>query len=341
MGRAGNSVKEVAEEMVQEAIELSELEMQKLITPSAEEVRRAAQELVDCATALQEKNSQSLLDNMNLDNEAKVLKFSTKMVQQKEEFTDLMRKVLEFQNISNRFLGQQVQMTFVDISRSGHVTLYAVDNTVEELALDRASTSHGGGITGRYKRRTIIKAAQQIVNSKYNEQSLQDTFSEVYSRYKISKNLIRKLRGAAYILWKERGKWDGVWISGAGPLGEAYVNFFVNEYIFGSSMEKNVKDYMLNGKYGAVKADNASGLLQGDVTKGSLEFGVKINGATALGYVDIIKYAKELLEASDVKNFLLGLKQKLASEGVNNMVKPLENRIDEDVDQLIETLMKR
>ena len=67
---------------------------------------------------------------------------------------------------------------------------------------------------------------------------------------------------------------------------------------------------MLNGKYGAVKADNASGLLQGDVTKGSLEFGVKINGATALGYVDIIKYAKELLEVSDVKNFLLGLKQK-------------------------------
>lgn len=342
MGRAENSVKEIAEEMVQEAIELSELEMQKLIIPSADEVRRAAQELVDYATYLQEKNSQSLLDNMNLDTEAKVLKFSTKMVQQREEFTDLMQRVLDFQNISNRFLGQQVQMTFVDINdRTGHVTLYAVDNTVEDLSLDRASKSHGGGITGRYKKNTISKVAKTIVNSKYNEQSLQSTFSEVYSRYRISKNLLRKLRGAAYILWKERGKWDGVWISGAGPLGEAYVNFFVNEYVFGSSIEKNVEDYMLNGKYGAVKADNASGLLQGDVTKGSLEFGVKINGATALGYVDIIKYAKELLEVSDVKNFLLGLKQKLESEGVGNMVKPLEHRIDEDVDQLIEALMKR
>lgn len=342
MGRAENSVKEIAEEMVDNAIELSALEMQKLIMPSAEEVRRAAQELVDYATYLQEKNSQSLLDNMNLDTEAKVLKFSTKMVQKREEFTDLMQRVLDFQNISNRFLGQQVQMTFVDINdRTGHVTLYAVDNSIEDLSLDRASTSHGGGITGRYKRNTITKVAKAIVNSRYDEQSLQSTFSEVYSRYKISKNLLRKLRGAAYILWKERGKWDGAWISGAGPLGEAYVNFFVNEYIFGSSMEKNVEDYMLNGKYGAVKADNASGLLQGDVTKGSLEFGVKINGATALGYVDIIKYAKELLEASDVKNFLLGLKQKLESEGVNNMVKPLEHHIDEDINQLIEALTQK
>ena len=342
MGGAESTVKEIAEEMVNNAIELSELEMQKIIMPTAEEVRSAAQDLVNYATYLQEKNSPSLLENIKLDSEIKVLKFSTKMVQRREEFTDLMQKVLNFQNIINNFLGQRVQMTFVDINnKTGKVTLYAIDNSIEDLSLDKASSSHGGGITGRYKRSVIKKVAKTIVNSKYNEESLQNTFSEVYSRYQISKNLLRKLKGAAYILWKQHGVWDGVWISGAGPLGEAYVNFFVNEYIFGSPIEENVKDYMLNSKYGAVKADNASGLLQGDVTKGSLEFGVKINGATALGYVDIIKYAKELLEASDVKNFLLGLKQKLENEGVNNMVKPLEQIYDEEINQLINTLEEK
>ena len=66
-----------------------------------------------------------------------------------------------------------------------------------------------------------------------------------------------------------------------------------------------------------------------------------MNGDSNKALDDIIKYAKELLEASDVKNFLLGLKQKLESEGVNNMVKPLEHRIDEDINQLIEALEKK
>ena len=335
-------IENIADEIVDEAIELSALAAQEIIAPTENEVRLAAQDLVNEAERLM-KNS---TDNQKNYQDAKkgelnsVLKFSTKMVQSREDFKILMQKVLDFQNIANAFLGQKVQMTFVSITpKTGKVTLYAIENSVEDIKMDRASKSHGGNITGRYNNSMIKKLGREIINSNYDASSLESTFSEVYRRYRISKGIL-KLRGAAYILWKEND-WDGVWISGAGPLGEAYVNFFVNEYKFSGMMETSVKTYMMDETYGAVLADNASGFLQGDVTKGALEFGVKINGATALGYVDIVNYAKELLESTNIKDFLLSLKKQLNEKGSKNMVKPLGNILETEAKALIDPLSNK
>ena len=332
----------VAQEAVDNAVELAALEFEDFIRPSAEEVRAAARELIAYTEELRAKSATnaSALEEIKSESPSAALKFSKKMVETKEEFKKLMGKVLDFQNISNEFLGQKVQMTFVSIApKTGKVTLYAVDNSVEDIGLDRASKSHGGDITGRYKQGLIKKVAKQIVNSQYDSSSLDSTFAETYERYKISKARL-KLKGAAYILWKENG-WDGAWISGAGPLGEAFVNFFVNEYKFNGMMETNVKDFMMNNQYGAVLADNASGFLQGDVTKGALEFGVKINSATALGYMDIIGYAQDLLNTADVEQYLLALKETLREKGVSNMVRPLENVLNEEAESLLAPLEER
>jgi hypothetical protein len=73
-----------------------------------------------------------------------------------------------------------------------------------------------------------------MINSSYNDNekaTLDRTFQEVWQRYRISKNKIQ-LGGAAYIIWYLSTSPDGVWISGAGPLGEAYVAFFINNYVF-------------------------------------------------------------------------------------------------------------
>ena len=128
--------------------------------------------------------------------------------------------------------------------------------------------------------------------------------------------------GAAYILWKEGSNWDGRWISGAGPLGEAYVAFFINEFVFPKQIEKAVKTYIINEKMGVAAVDNASGLLKGDVEKGVLQLGVKARGAQALGYTEIIKYAEELLKETNVETYLQGLKEKL-DKGTPNAVKEL------------------
>jgi len=328
----------VAQEAVNAAIDLAVQDFATQATPTAEQVKATAASLIQFTEVLHAKYKNNVVEMQGIkDNIESAMKFSKKMVQTREDFKALMERVLEFQNISNAFLGQQVQMTFVSIApRTGRVTLYAVDNSIEDLTLDQASKSHGGGTTGRYGQGRIKKMAQEIVNSKYDSSSLESTFGEVYNRYKISKNRL-KLKGAAYILWKNP-EWDGVWISGAGPLGEAYVNFFINEYKFMQMMEGNVQDFMTNPNYGAQLADNASGFLQGDVTKGAIEFGVKINGATALGYMDIIQYARELLDASDIRQYLEGLKQILHEKGVSNMVRPLEGVLNEEVQQLLEPL---
>jgi len=330
-----------AKEIVNSTVELAALEAQEVIRPSAEQVKQAARDLIAVTEEIRLKaqSNMSYLENVKAgEDDGAAYKFSKKMVTQKEDFKMLMEKVLNFQNMANAFLGQKVQMTFVAISSKGEAKLYAVENSIEDIALDKAAESRGGDWRGRYRQGLIKKVAQQIVNSNYDSNSLDNTFQNVYTRYKISKNRL-KLLGAAYILWKDP-KWEGVWISGAGPLGEAYVNFFVNEIFFNSGIEKNVKNFMLDNKYGAVKADNASGFLQGDVTKGALEFGVKINAATAMGYMEIIQYAEDLLESTDIEKFLLDLKRNLAEKGANNMVKPINNILNEEVQNQLNPIMQ-
>lgn len=317
------------------------------LRPTAQQVRDAAQELINYASSLQAMYGLTVADQLttlNTSSEAAVLNFSKKYIKEKVEYQQLMTHVFNFQNLANEFLGQKIVMTFVAISpSSGKVTLYNMDNSIEDLTLDKAAQSRGGHITGRISSLSKIKnASKDIINTGYNENDknrLDQTFQEVWQRYRISKNKL-KLGGAAYILWY-LGTWDGVWISGAGPLGEAYVAFFVNNYLFSNKIEPNVRDFMLNPQYGSVKADNASGFLKGDIVKDAAQFGVKIKGAQPMSYMEVIKYAQELLEASDVETYLRGLQTKLESEGEQNMVKPLANFAQESYKILLEDIQSR
>ena len=337
----------ISDEVVDIGIDEATSAMQQEIRPTAEQVKQAARELVNYATILQAKNGSlaGQMSTLNTENEYAVLNFSKKMVKAENEFKELMERMLEFQNLANEFLGQQVIMTFVYISPTeGNVDLFNIDNSVEHLTVDRASKSHGGTYSGRYSTLSkLLKDARRITNSNYNEtdkKTLDNTFQEVWQRYRISKSII-KSGGAAYILWKI-GDWDGRWISGAGPLGEAYVNFFMNEYVFTNQIESAVADFMTNKAMGAELADNASGFLQGDVTKGSYEMGVKIQSATAMGYTEVIRYASELLQDGvDVEQFLLNLKEELREKGKRNMVKTLEEKTHKKLDKLMDEMEER
>ena len=58
-------------------------------------------------------------------------------------------------------------MTFVAISpSSGKVTLYNMDNSIEDLTLDKAAQSRGGYITGRISSLSKIKNASKDISSK-------------------------------------------------------------------------------------------------------------------------------------------------------------------------------
>ena len=106
-------------------------------------------------------------------------------------------------------------------------------------------------------------------------------------------------------------------------------------------VECAVKDFMINEEFGAIMADSTSGFLQGDVSKKGIEYGIKIQGGQTLGYTDIIKYAQEILEQTDIKQYLINLKQKLQLEGSKNMVKLLNKNLNEVSDELKQAIQKR
>ena len=304
-------------------------EAKNFVKPSMEQVKQAAKELVEYATLLKEKNSGVLeqLNSLNYENENSVLNFSKKMIQSETEYLNLMDKVYNFQNIANEFLGQKVLMTFVAVSGStGKVDLYGFEADTSHIFVEKTAEGKGANYAGRYSKIGVIKRnSQKLINSNYEssggKKTLDNTFQETWQRFRMSKARY-KMGGAAYILWKKGNSWDGRWISGAGPLGESYVAFFIDEYVFSNVIETAVSDFILNNKYGVAAVDNASGLLKGDVKKGIYELGVKAKGAQALGYTEIIGYANELLQASNIDVFLKDLKKKL-DEGTPNAVKKL------------------
>ena len=338
-----NIFSQTSNELIQQSINEVSEQIQKDLQPSEEKVKTAARELIKYTQEIENEYrnivNQKNAFNSNTDIET-VFHFTKKMIKNKEQFTELMRLVYNFQNEANALLNQRVQMTFLYFTRQNKVEMYTLNNSVEDLTLDRAAQSRGGSITGRYKK-TLIASKGKLIEQKPAESThLDSTFEEVYTRFKISKQK-QKLLGAAYILWKENGELDGAYVSGAGPLGEAYFNFFINEYEFNSMIEPAVKDFMINEEFGAIMADSTSGFLQGDVSKNGIEYGIKIQSATALGYTDIIKYAQEVLEQTNIKQYLINLKQKLQLEGSKNMVRLLNKNLNEISDELKQAIQQR
>lgn len=322
----------------QETIE----EVSNQIKATEDEVKYAAYQVVSYSEFLKNQWIQTqkyTSIGKNEDPNQKILQFQKKMIQTKEQYKKMMTYVLNLQNKINSFLGQEIQMIYTFISPNGTVEIYKFDNTIDHLSISRTATSRGGNISGRI--RFSVKELKNLEKlspmNNYNPESLNTTFQEVYSRYVISKTKLN-MRGAFYIFWKTNGHWEGSRVTSVGVLGEAYFNFFINEYLFSSFIEEAVKDYMTNSKYGVNIADSISGFLQGDVSKNGIEYGVKAAGASALGYTDIIKYANEIYTTSDLMTYLVGvdgksgLKQVLIEKGSQNLAREV---LSEEMDNVI------
>lgn len=329
---SNNELKGISQEVLDFANEAAMNEAANFIRPSVEEVRQAATNLINVAKNLKAKNGSVLeqIGSLNYENESAMLNFSKKFITSQQDYLDIMEKVYDFQNIINEFLGQKVLMTYVAISpTTGKVNLYGFEADISHIRPEEAAKSKSKNddpnIVGRYSQQGVIKRnSVELINTRYAEKgkkTLDDTFQETWQRFRISKAKY-KMGGAGYILWKEKNGWDGRKVSGAGPLGEAYVAFFINEYIFPKQIEKAVKTFILDDKMGVAAVDNASGLLKGDVSKGIYQLGVKAKGAQALGYTEIIRYAEEMLKDNHTERYLKDLKERL-DKGTPNAVQKL------------------
>ena len=339
---------QIAKEAMDSAIEETSKYIETEIKSTEQEVKLAAQKLVQYADSLQMEwnNAKRIAASLGPDEDPvqKVYKFQKKMIKSNVQFREVMKYVLDLQNKINSFLGQKVQMVYTYIGKNGQVEVFKFDNDVEHLKIDRASQSHGGGITGRirFSKKALSTMEKMVAAQGYDVTSLDATFKEVHERALISKTKA-KMGGAFYVFWNTGNGWKGSRVTGMGALGEAYFNFFINEYTFTSFMEEAVGDYMMNPKYGVQVGDNASGFLQGDVSRNGIEYGVKAGGASALSYVEIIDYARQILATQDLLEYLIGndgksgLKNKLAEEADTNLARKV--LAEELEDEIVKTIL--
>lgn len=338
-----NMQQEIADEVVDTLHEEAIQEVNNELNVSAQDVRDSAARVLAYAFQLQAKYNNNMRIGQQIglmhDELTDLKNFQSSMVQTNEEYKELMSRVLDLQNKANGFLGTLVRVAFVSISGSGKVQVYEMKNTIDHWGVSKASSARGGALAGRIKAGLAKDHGKKMMKTLPR---LDATFKEVYQRSLISKKKTTGMHGAFYIFWKPGNKWERYKVTSKGTLGESYFAFFINEFDnFADFIEQAIDTFMREQGMGVMFVDNASGFLRGDVSKNGVEYAVKATGASAMGYIQIVKeYAEEIFNASDLEKYLLDLKNRL--DGVANQAKE-QTRADvgKEGDRIIEAIRKR
>ena len=311
-------------------------------------VRESAQMLLNYAENLKQlhagqRNLYNRLSSITENNGiSTIFEFSKKMVTTREEYKKIMNLVLRLQNEIQQFLGQELQMIMVWMDSDGSIELYQTKNDLEHMNIGRMASSRGGSIVGRYTKN--LKAGIKVAIEGYDpdQSGLNSTFKEVYERAQLSRHIM-PAGGKLWVFWNPPN-WEGVQVSGFGVLGEAYGAFYFAEEIFKAALEENVGHFMLgsNGQNGALGVDSKSGFLEGDSSSkdGTIQYGFKMNKASAMGYSDIIQYANEILQSTNLKEYLEELRKRLDNDK-KPLAKKVDNCFDGTYNKLLEAIKKR
>ncbi len=258
--------------------------------------------------------------------------------------SDIPRKIYEssfrFQEKVNTFLGQEIIMTFVYDGAEGP-ELYRMRG--EDLL--NYDYSSGGKLAARYRVTQNMLSDTSVLEKlkttsekmNFNEAGLKTTYREVLDRYRISRTHNRRV-----VLWNLDDDWQSMTVSSEGDIQEAYASFvLLNKSYpsFNDMMEIMVRDYMVNG---VANVDNISGLLQGDVTMGQYEYGIKSAGASVLGLKQMRDLAQLIMKDSFSKDKLLQHKERLAKKGVrrNKMEQYVEDKYQDIIKDLNNIITK-
>lgn len=260
----------------------------------------------------------------------------------------LYKAVFAFQKILNKVLGQEIQMIFVipQAKKGSAPLMYTITNE-DLLSYELASS---GELTARYnlskrKANQMYEQFQATEERKYDEKGLVEAYQESVWRYNKARTKSKENKRYV-ILCKPTGDWIVFKISALGYLNEGYAAAVIlnraSPSFKGVNIEKKVYDFL--NSY-VMNTDTISGLLQGDVSKNGVEYGIKSAGASALGLNQLEKIADEIIKRPKVgKATLQSLKKKAQTEGtknVNSLETMLQNTVEEIYGDLIEELSGR
>ena len=247
----------------------------------------------------------------------------------------LYQKSMNFQQILNQFLGQQVKMIFVFENSEGEPELYEITSE-DVLKYDYSSSN---SLVARYRKDSdalnhSMKRLQLTTNWNFNFPGLKATYIETLYRYRCSRQVKKRI-----VLWENPlGRWHAMKVSAEGDINEAYASLVLlnrKEPTFNNSLEINIQQFLNQ----VAQVDNISGLLQGDVTDGEIQYGIKSAGASTLSLKQIIKIAHQIIEDEDFsKEKLEKIKQDFASKGKtrNKIQKSISKDVLDAIKQKIE-----
>ena len=210
--------------------------------------------------------------------------------------TDLYSGVIKFQTALNMALGQKVQTVYVFENAEGEPELYTIDDPIQVL---KYSSSSKGQLSARFNVRTgdLDKALQRLkMDEPQDLTGLNTTYQYFKERYQKYGEKTRR------VMWQNVSpppKTKVLRISAAGDIAEAYASIVLNRK---AHLFNNI-DYRINMDYFAyyvMQVDSTSGLLEGDVTIGNVEYAIKSGNASMLGIKQVERIAKQIVENDNV-----------------------------------------
>lgn len=288
---------------------------QDIITPSAQEIYEIANQYVSFIKSVQtevryfehilkkqkdirkqvkgDKNIYNEIDEY-IKNKEIINNFLTGELPQK-----IYSMTFRFQEKINLFLGQEIRMIFVYKGADGP-ELYRI--TGDQLLPGYNKNK----LSMRYTLNSLSKVKIDLddLDSCFVN-GVKNTYIEVLYRWDITRSHHNNV-----ILWQiPKGDWYLMRISSEGDINEAYATIIIQNQqppTFQNDMEQNVKDFL---SY-VGKVDSTSGLLEGDTSKNGIEFGIKSQGASALGLKQVYDTAVAIQKVTSPNQIKELLKQK-------------------------------
>lgn len=222
---------------------------------------------------------------------------------QGEEIKRLYAATFNFQRILNKILDQNSVMVYVQANKGRKPRLIQI----EEMDVARFGQTSDNQLRASFtlsqKQLKDLGDKVKVLDTEslgFDEESiarlerLQITYQEVVERLNIAIS-----NSSDMVLWYLKNTWYGMRVPGRlGDINEAYASFMLlnnKTPTFDNGTEQNVEDYMMDPVSGVGQVDNASGLLQGDVSKDGIEYAIKSAGASALGLLQIEKLARKIV----------------------------------------------
>lgn len=220
-----------------------------------------------------------------------VAKFKELKIQE-QEFNFFMSQLEKYQKALNNYLGKEIQTLYLYKNDDGEVAVYQLIGDISK-AVYQDIASRGGGMSARFSAKSIHDESvfQKMKQSTAQDNNLTGTYLETLRRGEKSREIIKS--NGMLVLWKPAQVWKKMFVAGgAGDISEAYLSFLMSEerlnLFTGSDMEMNIDIFMLQG-VGLV--DNISGVLKGDFSANGIDYAAKAEGASVMGYKQIISLA--------------------------------------------------